>query len=285
MILQYGSHELQTIKVFNKSPSTRDTIVFIHGGGWRDPHNTYDDFRPIIEVANPSKEVDMNIVSINYRLSPRVNSEEELKKLPAFRHPLHLMDVLRALKYLVSQDYNIVLLVGHSVGACFIIQLLNYDRIISQGIKYLNEPFKQEIFGDEEMRHMADSLAHIRLRHVFLLDGIYDVDKLLQEYPEYIPMVRCAFDSQEHRMDATQLSSGQALTPDKLIDDTTTIYIMHSLQDELLSPTQSCLLREYLELKDVTCELVLENWGSHEEVYTRTEVRKFIVSHITSQTL
>lgn len=276
-LLSYGPHELQTIKIFKQTPSTNDTIAFIHGGGWRDPNNTFNDFTPTIQQMD---SIPINIVSINYRLSPRVNTQQELDTLPAFRHPLHLMDIVNAICLLVNQNYKITLLVGHSVGAGLCLQLLNYQEIISQGVKYLTE-FKHEIFDDIQSQHISKCMAQINLKSMFLLDGIYDIPKLLQEYEYLRPMIRCAFDSDDHARDAFQLSNPNGLRPTKLAgQQSCRIYVIHSLQDELLSPTQSKLLYDYLMDNGMNCKLVLEKWGEHEEIYTRKDVGDFIMSNI-----
>lgn len=275
----YGPGELECIKVYRRELMTDDAIVFIHGGGWRDPANTADDFVPIMEHLLNNRSRAMNIISINYRLSPRVDTEEELKNQPKFRFPMHLVDVVRALDRVIAKGFNITQLVGHSVGAGFCMQLLNYNEIIYQGIPYLTD-FKQELMSNLELHETTQLFGKINLENIFLLDGIYDVEALIEEYPEYIFMVRCAFDSKEHYKATSQLSNPNISAPNKLIGPDTKIHIIHSLQDEYLSTKQSLKLQEYLEGHQIPNQLVFKNWGLHEEIYTRPEVANYMLSYI-----
>lgn len=107
---QYGNDPLQSYRVFNYSKSNK-SIVFIHGGAWRDTRNTFDDFVEISEYI--SKLSDVNIFGINYRLSPKV------------KHPAHLEDAIAAIEHIANKyEVGELLLVGHSAGATLILQLL-----------------------------------------------------------------------------------------------------------------------------------------------------------------
>lgn len=103
-VVSYGLHPLQQIKVFAYDPAVTKLVIFIHGGAWRDPNNTYDDFK---EFA-----VDANAFGVNYRLLPEV------------KHPAHLEDVEAAIAYIKAQygvsEYSVV---GHSAGATLALQL------------------------------------------------------------------------------------------------------------------------------------------------------------------
>lgn len=268
-VLSYGSHELQKIRLFQASKS-KDAILFIHGGGWRDPLNTFDDFQPLMKHFSSR---DINVLSANYRLSPKISSEE-MKTVPPFHHPLHFFDILKAISFLQKQDYNIILIIGHSVGASFGLQLLNFDEVIQFGMKHISQPNISS-----ELNEIKQQLLSVKLRSLFLVDGIFNVESLLQEYgDDYRSFVSSAFKSDEHFKDAFQLSNPDYSVPHQMIDKHTKIYIVHSTDDELLSTKQSMELKEYFSKCSINCELILEPWGKHEEVYTRKELAVFIDS-------
>ncbi|CAH6720198.1 kynurenine formamidase [[Candida] jaroonii] len=259
----YGSHELQQLKVFKRVNKTTDTVVFLHGGGWRDPNNTLNDFEPLMKDFN-----DINVISMNYRLSPKANTDEELKASPPFQHPRHLIDVIHGMKFIVEKlKLNIVSMVGHSVGSSLILQLLNYDIIIKNGL-----PSK----GPEEITTEGfEFLESMVLKNVYLLDGIFDVWKLLEEYPDYRFFTRCAFEDDDHMKQAFQISLD--IKPCKLMNEETVINVVYSLEDELISIKQSELLVEFLKKWGIKYEFLTGNWGAHEEIYRRSEISSLIL--------
>lgn len=267
LMFHYGSHELQQLKVFKRDDTTTDTVVFLHGGGWRDPANTLNDFEPLMKDFLQWK---MNIISMNYRLSPRANTVEELATAPPFQHPRHLTDVIKGLKFIVEElKLNIVLMVGHSVGSSLILQLFNYDTIIKKGLPSKGpEDINEDIVDDFQF------LESIALKNVYLLDGIFDVWKLLEEYPDYRFFTRCAFEDDDHMKQAFQISLD--IKPCKLMDQETVIKVVYSLEDELISIKQSELLVEFLKKWGVRYEFLKGNWGKHEEIYRRLEISGLI---------
>ncbi|RCK63905.1 Kynurenine formamidase [Candida viswanathii] len=245
-IVAYGSHELQNVKVFNYAPTNDHTFVYIHGGAWRDPSNTFDEMAPVV-ASNP----DANHIGINYRLSPGI------------KHPEHLIDVLRALK-LINSRFKVgkITLLGHSVGATMILQLLHFKQIVKDGLKHLD--------SEEDLDDLLDYVKkNIRFEQLLFLDGIYDVVELLKEYPDYSSFVDDAFVNAVHARDATQLSSKNAQLdePFSLVNKDTKFVIYQSLEDELLSMKQTHLLIDYLVSKNQKFSLHAGNWGKHEEIY------------------
>lgn len=271
----YGPHELQKLKVFKEDEECKDTIVFIHGGAWRDPNNTYDDFEPIMQLFADTK---LNVVSINYRLSPSVSSKEEVDKFPGLRHPMHLIDVLLALKHLTERGFNIILLAGHSVGASLCLQVLSYPEIINNGLKYVNSTdFPVDLSSLEEL------LSTVKINSIFYIDGIYDVVELVKEYGDsYRSFIQCAFNSDAHFKTAFQLSDSSIRSPYKFIDSNTKSFIIHSRDDELLSLTQPKLFEAFLLQNSLPFETKYEAWGRHEEVYTRQELGNYIKDKLLS---
>ncbi|KAM4056085.1 alpha/beta hydrolase fold domain-containing protein [Hirsutella rhossiliensis] len=134
---QYGSHVLQRVGVWqHKAPAPQHApwIVFIHGGAWRDPRNTLDDFAPSIAhlLGAPIRAPIRAFASIDYRLSPSDAYPQHPADTPeperrTARHPDHVADVAAALRLLAAEhrlaDDGYVL-VGHSAGATLALQLL-----------------------------------------------------------------------------------------------------------------------------------------------------------------
>ncbi len=83
-------------------------VLFIHGGGWRAGDKTPDGFDRFVRVF---VRQGMAVVSINYRLSPKV------------KHPAHIEDVAQAYAWIQREgrthglDPSRVWLAGHSAGA------------------------------------------------------------------------------------------------------------------------------------------------------------------------
>lgn len=245
-IITYGEHPLQTIKYFYFSESNTRTIVLIHGGAWRDPNNTYDDFLPLCQHLTHTKKDCYNLVGINYRLSPDI------------KHPAHLLDVITALLWIQKHTPSqFILLVGHSVGATLILQLLNYKQILGQ--THSSIPVDPTFCVDT----------------VYFVDGIYDIPQLIEEYGDgYKEFVLCAFSIEENYINATQLSMAD---PPKLAHIPRKVVICQSKQDELLSENQTNLFIRYLTKYGINFVYLHENWGLHEEVYRRKELADLIL--------
>lgn len=107
---------------------------FIHGGAWRDPTNTYQDFLPtinsIISSASPPLSSIRGFASLDYRLSSHPNKPQApdtpAAELRRAAHPDHVRDVRAGLEYL-DATYDIgdrYILIGHSVGATLAFQVL-----------------------------------------------------------------------------------------------------------------------------------------------------------------
>lgn len=246
---KYGEHSLQKIKVFKYSSTNASTYIYIHGGAWRDPSNTFDEMRPVLGIPNA------NLIGINYRLSPEI------------KHPEHLIDILRASRF-VKQNFDVsqITLLGHSVGATMILQLLHYRQIIRDGLKHTHKDDLSSL--DNLFAYVNDNVL---LLQVIFLDGIYDVVELLKEYPDYASFVDDAFVSNKHFADSTQLSSANESLdlPFSLVSKDTKFLIYQSLEDDLLSMKQTHLLIDYLSSKNQGFTLHVGNWGKHEEIFSK----------------
>lgn len=243
-VVQYGTHPLQSIKVMAYDEANHTSLVLIHGGGWRDPNNTYDDFVELVHHLGPTG---FNVFGVNYRLSPQV------------KHPEHLVDVVSALNHLHT-EYKVdsVVLVGHSVGGTLLMQLLNHEQLIRRAIVPIEA---------------VDSLQ-VKLDKLVFVDGIYDVVEMLREYPSYRSFVDDAFVSQEHYTQASQVSAGidLVLRPD--------VVLVHSLEDELLSPRQTKHFEKYLVNQGITPKVIFGNFGQHEQVYRLKQVANIILEQL-----
>lgn len=234
MELAYGPDSLQKAKVYLHDPSNTRTLVFIHGGAWRDPGNTFNDFEDFALYLDATSGVRLNIFGLNYRLSP------------AIKHPCHLEDVVAGLNYLCSEfGITHTHLVGHSVGATLILQMIQIAR--------------------------GKLAAPIRVHNCYLIDGIYDIPELLQEYPDYRSFVLEAFELQSAYTDATAIY-------DRPMPKCTSLFILQSRQDELLSSRQTETLIHHLQDADICGSYTLQwgDWGKHEEVYKNRDLFRVV---------
>lgn len=242
----YGEHKLQEIKVFHYSPVNELSLILIHGGAWRDPKNTYDDFLPLTRMLLSDKNnIKYNIFGVNYRLSPEVT------------HPYHLLDIVKALE-MIHENYGVkqCLLLGHSVGATILMQLVNLSTILLLG-------------GNTKTK-----LPPIEIKGFFFVDGIYDMSDLIDEYGSpYEEFVLGAYSTRESYTNASPLSWGRT---EEFCTGDAELIVVHSLEDELLSLRQTRRFVDFLDKQKVAYKLETGNFGAHEEVYRRNELAEMI---------
>ncbi|KAH7152423.1 Alpha/Beta hydrolase protein [Dactylonectria estremocensis] len=142
---QYGQHDLQKLRVWRFA--NRDEqwpgywIIYIHGGAWRDPRRTADDFHASIghiTASNGDSKI-KGFISLDYRLSPHPDFPQdpnctESSALRDAKHPEHIQDICLGLefaqkKYQFSDNY---ILIGHSAGATLAYQLLMGESVLSE---------------------------------------------------------------------------------------------------------------------------------------------------------
>ncbi|KAI8868330.1 alpha/beta-hydrolase, partial [Ramicandelaber brevisporus] len=141
-------------------------LVYIHGGSWRSgDKNEYESLGSAVCHLNGTRAVAI----INYRLSVRGLE-------PQFVHPGHLLDVARALRFLYRSgpsfgyDSSRIHISGHSAGA----QLVSL--LVLQPI------------------HLITAFAILdAITHVSGVGGIFDIPKLMADYPTYIDFIEMAF--------------------------------------------------------------------------------------------
>lgn len=242
----YGEHRLQKAKIFHYSPANEFSLIFVHGGAWRDPSNTFDDFLSLTStLLQTQSAANYNIIGINYRLSPEV------------KHPLHLLDVVEALEML-RRDFGVkeCLLLGHSVGATLLMQLVNASKILLlAGI-------------DRDMK------PSVEIKGLIFVDGIYDMVDLIDEYGKpYEEFVLEAFPTKESYANASQLSWN---SNDIFDTGAAELVVVHSLEDELLSLRQTTGFVKFLDGHNLLYKLHTGKWGAHEEVYRRKELAELV---------
>ncbi|SPN98899.1 uncharacterized protein DNG_01938 [Cephalotrichum gorgonifer] len=194
---QYGEHELQRLATWEprEPPSDPDArwIIFIHGGAWRDPSNTYQDFAPTIDalLSSPSSGSSpppavRGFASLDYRLAPHPNHPQDPATTPPHKlrraaHPDPIRDVRAALalldaKYGIGDRY---VLAGHSVGATLAFQALAPP----------DTPAATTRDGEEEKEEDVPPLPAAILG----VAGIYEFhDFALRNGPAYVEMVEGA---------------------------------------------------------------------------------------------
>lgn len=264
--IKYGSHILQSINIYTSknddsgiSHDDKSPLfpIFIHGGAWRDPKITKNDGSWLMSSLVASKTCSRS-ASIEYRLSPEVVN------------PTHMNDVALAIIRL-DQEFNFgnnYALIGHSAGAFISFQLL------------------------------ASKLSNfIPPRAVFGIDGIYDLNALIEEYPDYQGFVTEAFteDQDQWRLaspangnyhlvkgsddlsvdgsfsvgTADQFKNSEEKNESKAILFDGYVLLGQSTDDELLSWKQTNIARENLLSKSPNPPRydIKELHGLHDEVY------------------
>jgi kynurenine formamidase len=221
-IKQYGDQHSRQRVLLERRLSTGSessiTVVYIHGGGWRDYREDHQDFVPTINVLKTDqkyKEILLKIssfVSIDYGLSPYPGqpSDDSSRNL---RHPQHIEDLAKAIEWLKLKHSKNYVLVGHSCGATLAFQVVKRLRL---------QP--KAIVG---------------------LAGIYDIVKFVEDerqsqelYPIYKQIVVGAFgEAEDVWTNASPASYSSADLP-KLLEGSKTI-IGHSKSDELCRFAQS----------------------------------------------
>ncbi|KAL6891030.1 alpha/beta-hydrolase [Trichoderma longibrachiatum] len=173
---QYGQHNLQRVGVwqYENAPEAADSapsywIIFVHGGGWRDPRNTLHDFVPSIKhmLAQPDllpRSAVRGFASIDYRLSPHPQFPQDPASTPAndlrqALHPQHVQDVLAALR-LLDAEYGIgsnYVLIGHSAGGTLVHQvIMNNDASCAWGPAAPLPAAIVSISGIHDLRGLAE---------------------------------------------------------------------------------------------------------------------------------
>jgi pimeloyl-ACP methyl ester carboxylesterase len=262
---RYGSsHDRQVLSLcLPESPASSSNplwIVFIHGGGWRDPRQTHKDFDPALNILlsgdlkyNSTLDRILGFASIDYGLSKHPSDPNDPG--PALKHPQHVQDVCDALKWLANthgvgrldSTGDQYILIGHSAGATMAYQ-------IAMGIIQAEVKMPLAVVG---------------------IAGIYDIlcfvdDPLHPDrYEPYKQMIVDAFGEDEK----VWKSASPALREDLLIHktswDTKIAWLFHSDADELVEPDQSKRMLTLFEKFMLPTEYVVISGEKHEEAYRK----------------
>ncbi|KAK0529035.1 hypothetical protein OC842_004370 [Tilletia horrida] len=271
-------------------------FIFIHGGAWRSGDNTELHPLALSLTSSSSSSNNIAVALINYRLSPAPKDLLNAAAAASAFHPAHIQDVHAALRYLLLErpagqeakgqqhEYSTdrVVLGGHSVGAWLAasVMLDPSSSSSSSSPPLLPTPTPTPTPTSSNPPppppppppshtplHPPTLRAHI---HTYLLlDGIYDLDALLDEYPAYNAFVAQAFEAPlgqtqplpSQRRYARVSMTGWTLAPSYASGSMSMsgsgsgseqtrllphIRIVHSRADELLSLRQPELAREHL---------------------------------------
>ncbi|QLG72792.1 hypothetical protein HG535_0D05010 [Zygotorulaspora mrakii] len=231
--------------VKNRSPNA---IVFIHGGAWIDEKNTPNDFEFLCgAMLNMSdNDLDYAMYGITYRLSPTV------------KHPTHICDVIENL-YRLIKDKGIkkLQLVGHSVGATLAWQVATAT-------------------ATNELCSSSEKLIYVQscLTGLYLIDGIFSISELLDEYPEYIYFVSQAF--QNNGKEFEELSYSIKRLPCWI----SYIHLLHSYKDELLTLRQPRYMADLLQENAIPYISYFSDMGLHNEVYENPKLARYLLDNL-----
>lgn len=278
-IIKYGENDLsrQIIKKYvitssrqlNSDINNNRYYILIHGGAWRDPNNTCSDFDQFATFFSGDFVKDNERVifySIDYELSNN--------KYGKFPEVLEGCIKCLSVIYEDSKMYNKLdnkdvefCIVGHSVGSTLITQIIehkNIFKLMNIGVDGLNLPI---------------------INKAIFLDGIYNINLLLDEYPDYEFFVVDEFGSKDIAIKycncISNSNNGNICYNNiiQLYNKLDKILVIHSLNDELLSLKQPDDFLNWLITNGISkdkIEKIYKNFGEHNNVYISKEVAKIV---------
>lgn len=239
---RYGGTE----EFYRSEIDTGNALVFIHGGAWIDENCTPIVFKELARLMTSDAErvVDYSLFSIDYRLSPKV------------RHPVHVQDVVENLYKLIN-DFQLtsLQLVGHSVGATLAWQAATSDESLFPSLEKLQT-------------------VRSRLKGLYLVEGIFSLTQLLDEYPSYDYFVSQAFKNYTIEFEEFDRSMGRI--PQAL----TTIHLIHSYRDELLSLRQFNHMASLLQTARIPHITYVDDMGLHDEVPSNAKLANYLLHNV-----
>lgn len=258
--------------------SNRLWVLYVHGGAWFDPDQTASTFDKAQELLLKSPVADSiaGFASINYRLSPApshpTNPSNPADPARNAKHPDHINDVLAAILHL-QETYRFqdrYILVGHSCGACLVLQVA-----------------MKRYWGSQYESTMALELNVVPPLAIVGIEGLYDLPALVKYHHDQ-PLYRNFTESAFGPSEATWASASP--TNSKLNEtwgDGKLVVIAHSREDELVEWEQPELMMKSLKTQgfkdsgDRRAKL-LEVSGKHDQVWQEgTQVAKAIEYSIT----
>jgi kynurenine formamidase len=252
----YGdAHERQVIDIRQRREPFANSniwIVFIHGGGWQAPQQTWKDIDPTFNFfINETEKFTRarrikGFASIDYGLSRFLDSTPGHN----YKHPQHVQDVIKALVWLSRYDkFDAVdnkkeyILIGHSAGATMAFQIL---------------------------MGLVDLPASLQMPVAVIgTSGIYDIPLFVSDpqhperYEPYRDMIVRAFGDDE----ASWKSASPALSggrPSWKIEERIVV-LSHSVEDELVELEQSEKMWDVVTRSGVRNGRLLKTTGQHDE--------------------
>ncbi|PNY29715.1 Kynurenine formamidase [Tolypocladium capitatum] len=261
---QYGDHALQRVGIWQHgSPrgqpgvSSGHWVIFIHGGAWRDPRNTFEDFMPSIKHMLSSQDIARSairgFVSIDYRLSPYTDFPQDPAETPGpelrhARHPDHVLDVRAALKFLESEyqlakDY---VLVGHSAGATLAYQLLMGEAALAGQCMPQAIPLPAAVIG---------------------ISGIYDLVGLNDRHGgNYAGFISVAFGTDQKAWQGASPASFAGSIKEKWSGSPYSL-LAYSTEDSLIDSLETESMAAKLTKDGVALSVVKDLTGDHDFVW------------------
>jgi len=182
----------------------------VHGGLWLDR-----DKSEYAHIGRFFAEHGLATAIVNYRKSPRNPSD--------LVHPIHVLDFVDSLRYLYENKngYNYdpkkVYVMGHSCGA----------HIISLPLLARSKYLKTD--------------SHIIPQGIIGVEGIYDVELFLKDFPQYTPDLEFSFTKDRTLWESPQFASDPE--PSK----STRWLILHSPEDTLVNNNQAVNITDHLK--------------------------------------
>lgn len=237
------------------SDQTLTSVSFIHGGGWRDPTNTHEDFLPAVQHITASSDIPSSslrgLASIDYRLSPHPNYPQPPdtpdSELRVARHPDHISDVRLALKFLVDhhglgEEY---ILVGHSAGATLALQLLMGKDALGGREPVLSVPLPRAVVG---------------------ISGIYDLVGVDERHTGYTDFITSAFgsDRKDWRKDSPATYAGDF---SKKWPSEKLAVLAWSNEDSLIDEPEIDAMAAKLSQDGVKTSIIKNLTGDHDDIW------------------
>lgn len=271
-----NTHERQFVDLYLPANTTKPNpplVIFVHGGAWR-TGNTSDHE----DLAQNLAARGICVALIEYRLSLKEGNVIENQ------HPAHVQDFQKAMEFLLVTrpremgskiDYDVrqAVVVGHSIGSWLLCSLL-LDP--SPALPSLPD---RRALSEASTRQIRDLV-----QAWICLDGIYDIDDMLEEYPNgYMGFVEQAFvpmDSWTNKPTPSQFKDVSVTSWPRDSAWRPRIIVAHSKEDELLSTRQSKTAVEYLEKTlAVKVEKDFESLsGTHDGMLHRQDFFDWLIS-------